>query len=107
MDGSQVTGASSSYARKYALNGMFCIDDNKDSDSTNKHGKDKEDTAPAIANGINDKQIKRLYAIANKAGYDAEAIKGMIKKKYNKDLKDLTKEEYDHVCNGLEGKVNG
>ena len=39
MDGSQVTGASSSYARKYALNGMFCIDDTKDSDSTNDHGK--------------------------------------------------------------------
>lgn len=35
MDGSQVTGASSSYARKYALNGMFCIDDTKDSDTTN------------------------------------------------------------------------
>ena len=35
MDGSQVTGASSSYARKYALNGIFAIDDNKDSDSTN------------------------------------------------------------------------
>ena len=35
MDGSQVTGASSSYARKYALNGMFAIDDNKDSDTTN------------------------------------------------------------------------
>lgn len=35
MDGSQVTGASSSYARKYALNGMFCIDDTKDSDATN------------------------------------------------------------------------
>lgn len=35
MDGSQVTGASSSYARKYALNGMFCIDDTKDSDVTN------------------------------------------------------------------------
>lgn len=35
MDGSQVTGAASSYARKYALNGLFCIDDNKDSDSTN------------------------------------------------------------------------
>lgn len=32
MDGSQVTGAASSYARKYALNGMFCIDDNKDFD---------------------------------------------------------------------------
>jgi hypothetical protein len=35
MDGSQVTGASSSYARKYALNGLFLIDDTKDSDATN------------------------------------------------------------------------
>ena len=41
MDGSQITGASSSYARKYALNGMFMIDDTKDSDSTNTYGKDK------------------------------------------------------------------
>lgn len=36
MDGSQVTGASSSYARKYALNGLFDIDDTKDSDTTNQ-----------------------------------------------------------------------
>lgn len=34
MDGSQITGASSSYARKYALNGLFAIDDNADSDTT-------------------------------------------------------------------------
>ena len=33
MDSSQITGATSSYARKYALNGLFCIDDSKDSDS--------------------------------------------------------------------------
>lgn len=33
MDGSQVTGATSSYARKYALNGLFCIDDTKDADT--------------------------------------------------------------------------
>lgn len=39
MDGSQVTGAASSYARKYALNGLFLIDDAKDSDGTNDHGK--------------------------------------------------------------------
>ena len=38
MDGSQVTGASSSYARKYALNGLFCIDDTADSDTTNQGG---------------------------------------------------------------------
>lgn len=42
MDSSQVTGAASSYARKYALIGLFCIDDNKDSDATNTHGKDEE-----------------------------------------------------------------
>lgn len=35
MDSSQITGAASSYARKYALNGLFCIDDTKDSDYTN------------------------------------------------------------------------
>ena len=40
MDASQVTGAASSYARKYALNGLFCIDDTKDSDYTN--GREKE-----------------------------------------------------------------
>lgn len=40
MDASQITGATSSYARKYALNGLFCIDDNKDADATNTHGKD-------------------------------------------------------------------
>ncbi len=39
MDDSQITGATSSYARKYALNGLFCIDDNKDADATNDHGK--------------------------------------------------------------------
>lgn len=33
MDGAQVTGTSSSYARKYALNGLFCIDDTKDADT--------------------------------------------------------------------------
>jgi hypothetical protein len=35
MDASQISGSASSYARKYALNGMFAIDDTKDSDATN------------------------------------------------------------------------
>ena len=35
MDGSQITGSASSYARKYALNGLFAIDDTKDADSQN------------------------------------------------------------------------
>ena len=41
MDSSQVTGATSSYARKYALNGLFCIDDTKDAD-TDEHRQQQE-----------------------------------------------------------------
>ena len=41
-DESQITGAASSYARKYALCGLFAIDDNKDADATNTHGKQPE-----------------------------------------------------------------
>lgn len=44
MDESQVTGAASSYARKYSLNGLFCIDDTKDADALNVN---KEYTQPA------------------------------------------------------------
>jgi hypothetical protein len=39
MDDAQITGSASSYARKYALNGLFAIDDTKDADTTNDHGK--------------------------------------------------------------------
>jgi hypothetical protein len=42
MDDAQQTGATSSYARKYALNGLFGIDDTKDADATNTHGKDQQ-----------------------------------------------------------------
>lgn len=42
MDGSQITGASSSYARKYALNGLFAIDDNRDSDNEKTPQLDKK-----------------------------------------------------------------
>ena len=39
MNEAQITGSASSYARKYALNGLFAIDDTKDPDATNTHGK--------------------------------------------------------------------
>lgn len=44
MDAAQITGSASSYARKYALNGLFLIDDTKDSDATNTHGRDERPT---------------------------------------------------------------
>lgn len=46
MDDAQITGSASSYARKYALNGLFAIDDTKDPDSTNTHGKGKTPKPP-------------------------------------------------------------
>jgi hypothetical protein len=42
MDGAQVTGSSSSYSRKYALSGLFGLDDTKDADATNTHGQEEK-----------------------------------------------------------------
>lgn len=81
MDGSQITGAASSYARKYALNGLFAIDDTKDSDATNTHDKEKDEAhirecnsdlelSLAVASCVTDEELKKLY-ILNKELYDA------------------------------------
>ena len=56
MDDSQITGSTSSYARKYALNGMFAIDDTKDADDLNRHGKDK--SKPQSDTGFNRKKVE-------------------------------------------------
>lgn len=48
MDSSQITGAASSYARKYALNGLFCIDDTKDADTNTYHEITTNNTRTAV-----------------------------------------------------------
>lgn len=75
MDGSQVTGASSSYARKYALNGIFAIDDTKDSDSTNTHGQEVEAPKQEQPKPEAPKQSPRKMLIAklNEKGIDVNA----------------------------------
>ena len=95
MDASQLTGSTSSYARKYALNGLFAIDDTKDSDTTNTHGKENVTV-------LSEAQLKRMYAIGSKAGYSNSKVDAMIKQKYNKEAKNMTKTEYDNVVDGLE-----
>tara|TARA_Y100001937_G_C7135092_1_gene339508 strand:+ start:1361 stop:1837 length:477 start_codon:yes stop_codon:yes gene_type:complete len=62
MDDAQITGSASSYARKYALNGLFAIDDTKDPDATNKHGMDRPKD-PGYKNYANDssKKSKDLF----------------------------------------------
>lgn len=52
MDAAQITGSASSYARKYALNGLFAIDDTKDPDATNTHGKEEKKEYPKPADEL-------------------------------------------------------
>lgn len=52
MDSSQVTGATSTYARKYALNGLFCIDDTKDADSMDNRSKGNLDEYKCESCGV-------------------------------------------------------
>lgn len=60
MDASQVTGATSSYARKYALNGLFLIDDNKDADS-NEHKLMKDNAEKKQQEA--EKELEKLFII--------------------------------------------
>ena len=68
MDAAQITGSASSYARKYALNGLFAIDDTKDADSTNEHkdevGEEKRmKLITLLENTIWDESLKSKQAI--------------------------------------------
>ena len=100
MDGSQVTGSSSSYARKYALNGMFAIDDTKDSDFTNT-------TTKGDNSGLSEAQIKRLLAIASKVNISADDVKKVVAKTFGvQDLRKMNKQQYDEICSRLEKKNN-
>lgn len=80
MDPSQVTGMSSSYARKYALNGLFCIDDTKDTDTM--------DNRQAIAEVNAAKSPDELTALWNRYqaafGQNAEFVKAVMDSPQNK-----------------------
>ena len=103
MDESQITGTASSYARKYALNGLLCIDDTKDADATNTHENIIDKTNKKEKSALTDAQIKRAYAIATSVNKSTDDVKKYIKKKWGKEsLKDLTKKEYEELCKALE-----
>ena len=104
MDLAQVTGSVSSYARKYALNGLFAIDDNKDSDATNTHNKDIKPNMTPVS-GLSEAQLKRLFAIGNKAGFKKDVVEATVKKMFGCEPKDMAKDQYNTVCERLEKKV--
>lgn len=95
MDGPQVTGTSSSYARKYALNGLFCIDDTKDADTDEyKTETSERSKAQESAKRQEEQKYKTLTDLSHKAkgdGITGEDIKNIIVFKYKKhSSKELT-----------------
>ena len=92
MDGSQITGASSSYARKYALNGLFLIDDVKDSDTTNIGKQEDMSTKKASKKqldfidtlDIDMVAMYEYYGIKDKSELTMEQASEIIKKKGGK-----------------------
>lgn len=95
MDASQLTGSTSSYARKYALNGLFAIDDTKDSDATNTHVKEKIST-------ITEVELKTLQATIKATNTDLAKFEKYFKVK---ELKELTKEQYAKALKMLQKKA--
>lgn len=112
MDAAQVTGAASSYARKYSLCAMFAIDDTKDADtdeysqtSQNRAGTSKQsqrDSSPAdVKKGsenaeLKDRAVKKVMAIQKENGISNEQVKAVISWKFGKES--FTKLELHEAC---------
>lgn len=87
MDIAQSFGASSSYARKYALNGLFLIDDTKDADATNTHGKTApKASAPRKQSNDSDWFTKAIDYI--KSASDKNQAYDMVVSKYGSNATD-------------------
>lgn len=95
MDESQITGTASSYARKYALNGLFLIDDTKDADTDEYKGADAvEDlrkTEKVRTEKISEVKVKAIQQAAANAEIPIESI---LKKFELSDLSSMTEEQF-------------
>jgi hypothetical protein len=100
MDGGQLTGCSSSYARKYALNGLFSIDDTKDSDFSN--GGEKGNTDINLKNKL--KELISEYS--KKSDKKINRVVEEIKQRAGKDLSLFGSAELKNTIAYLETKVN-
>jgi len=124
MDDSQITGTASSYARKYALNGLFAIDDTKDADTdqykqqtngsnssqnrpqaTQKQnaGTYKGNTANNATDEMRAKAIKSLNAEIERTGVASSEVAAIAKAKYGKaSVKEMTTGQICDLTNNLE-----
>lgn len=115
MDESQITGAASSYARKYALNGLFAIDDNKDADTQDNrttpqnkgynsaYQNQRQAQKPQTNNNlITPAQLKRLFAMAK--GQEAMA-KAVIDSFGYASSKEIQKKDYEAICKQIQANM--
>lgn len=94
MDESQITGATSSYARKYALNALLCIDDTKDADTMDNNKKPVQQTQETVYNW------KTLKARATQGGISEDDLKHYLKDTLKVTGTDsMTQEHYQQAFN--------
>lgn len=104
MDDSQITGTASSYARKYALNGLFLLDDTKDADSDEHHVEAEEKKKRAKEEEEHDKAVEdiskmkiskiKVDALAEKAVADNVPLKRLLDLYKLADLESMTEKQY-------------
>lgn len=102
MDSSQLTGATSSYARKYALNGLFCIDDTKDADTDEFTERTKGTSKKQKADAPKSNELtyrEKLIIYAREAGIPFNELS----KDYGLNTQ-TTEERFKEVLEDLEGK---
>lgn len=100
MDGSQITGTASSYARKYALNGLFLIDDTKDADTDEYHNQNTEQEVKVKK--ITKEQIKKLGELVD----DIPAMLNYFNNTYKLKLEKVEDMSYDLAKQTIERKEN-
>lgn len=112
MDGSQITGASSSYARKYALNGLFAIDDTKDSDTTNgmpdqqsnQQNQQPVNTAPQL---MTEQHYNILIRACGNAQMNGNAEEFWKERYKVKSLADIPDSQFEFMLTGMKCDKNG
>lgn len=99
MDESQITGATSSYARKYALNALLCIDDTKDADTMDNSKKLSQQTQETVYNW------STLKSRATQGGISEDDLKHYLKETLKVNgSKDMTQELYQQAFNWVNAK---
>ncbi|NEZ47836.1 single-stranded DNA-binding protein [Clostridium niameyense] len=96
----QNLGAVESYQRRYLYMTAYEIAESDLLDGTT--GKDTPSKQNGNKSKLTDNQLKRLYAIANNVGINADTVKSHVMTKFKKEVTQMNKKEYDTVCNGYE-----